>query len=126
MRTKSEKLERYKLAIDPFESAYSNNTVVHPTSGPGLGGRVRKIWRREKDIGIGAFGTVWLEKERSGESRAVKRVSRRAFKVDSSRELEILADLRGVSSNKVSVIRATLLMVNASAFKPLRAFYGLV
>jgi len=34
--------------------------------------RCTRIWRRQRSLGSGAYGTVWLEQRRSGKQRAIK------------------------------------------------------
>jgi hypothetical protein len=60
--------------------------------------RKEELWRRERYIGTGAFGTVWLEKfaTQNGEvqHRAVKEIKKSAQNsnaIDYSRELEAIA-----------------------------------
>lgn len=96
------RLDRYKLKTDfPDEQ-----TVVHTTIKSNLTARqrrieVKEIWKREKELGAGAFGSVWREKEKAGQLRAVKilpKVVLNAMRVDYVRELEVLVELSDVST----------------------------
>ena len=59
--------------------------------------RIRKeeIWSRERGLGGGAFGVVWLERctegERKGELRAVKQIQKLESSGEYYRELEAIA-----------------------------------
>lgn len=91
------KLNHYKL-----ETEFHEDHVVHTTYEWQLATRLRRVstWERGKRIGAGAFGSVWLEKEREGgKLRAVKRLPR-DFLPDAgfSQELLALVKLKVVSS----------------------------
>jgi hypothetical protein len=60
--------------------------------------RVDRKWRRDKKLGNGAFGVVWLEVEHNGEKRAVKEIkkSQMAPKFDYRKELLAMAKLSKV------------------------------
>jgi hypothetical protein len=69
--------------------------------------RVETIWYKEKDIGHGSFGEVWLEAQRDGgqmtATRAIKKIGKRrmkSFKIDYKRELYALAKLSRVGDVK--------------------------
>ena len=59
--------------------------------------RIEETWRRERELGNGTFGRVWLETcvsgTKTGEVRAVKEVSKNAAStaIDYGRELEAIA-----------------------------------
>lgn len=88
-------LERFKL-----NCAFDGNTVVHTSYKSDLRLRQRRVevkttWTKETELGSGAFGVVWREREKeSGELRAVKIVPKRLLNV---REVEALADLQDVN-----------------------------
>lgn len=100
MEARAAKLERYKLPTGLSEYAYSDNTVIHPAhSSDLLGGEesgVETRWKRQKEVGVGGFGTVWLEKNEGGELRAVKCLPTRIFRIDFLREVDAMAELRDV------------------------------
>ena len=58
-----------------------------------------KRWKRERELGRGGFGTVYLEQETEGQLRAVKIVQRRSEKkaVEYLREVLAMANLSRVS-----------------------------
>lgn len=99
---------QYKL-----QAEFRGDFVVHttyipsPTAvpyGAGVSERVTTRWRRERVIGAGGFGTVWLQKAEDGELRAVKIIPRPqpgTKSIDFSRELDTLAKLRKVSVQEV-------------------------
>jgi hypothetical protein len=65
--------------------------------------KVKKRWERDKKIGVGAFGRVWLEVVREGElvvsERAVKELGKdhlQACGIDFGRELLAMAKLSKV------------------------------
>jgi hypothetical protein len=65
--------------------------------------KVKKRWYRDKKIGVGAFGRVWLEVAREGEDiiseRAVKELGKdhlHASGIDFGRELLAMAKLSKV------------------------------
>lgn len=122
------KLERHKLSTESLGCAYTNNIVVHTAYSPNLSGNVAVVktkWKREKKVGAGGFGTIWLEREqRSGGVRAVKALSTRSFKLGFLREVEILADLRDVSLTEMVIL--TSLTPKFSVPSSLCAIYGLV
>lgn len=58
--------------------------------------RVKEVkqWSRERELGQGGFGDVWLEKEHGGQLRAVKEIRKRdedSNNIDYSRELLAMA-----------------------------------
>jgi hypothetical protein len=57
--------------------------------------RMEQAWRRERELGRGTFGQVWLERRISGpgaaDLRAVKSISKFGSAIDYSRELEAIA-----------------------------------
>src|SRR6266487_2764916 len=55
---------------------------------------VEKKWTKQRDLGYGAFGEVWLEKNQLGETRAVKAVKKNRYTdVDYYKELLAMAKL---------------------------------
>ena len=58
-----------------------------------------KRWRRERELGRGGFGTVYLEQETEGQLRAVKIVQKRSEKkaIEYLREVLAMANLSRVS-----------------------------
>ena len=64
--------------------------------------KVVKKWYRDRELGRGSFGTVFLERSERGEYRAVKEIARdrnSTVRIDYRRELmamAILAKVRGV------------------------------
>lgn len=83
----TEKLDLYKL-----DSTFEDETTVHTICLlAGMQAPRRSMlstrWKREKELGAGAFGVVWQEKEvASGELRAVKIIPRQKIN-----EHEVLA-----------------------------------
>ena len=51
-------------------------------------------WVREKELGRGSFGVVWLEKGTSGEQRGVKEVDKKYLPSDFDYKRELLAMAR--------------------------------
>lgn len=91
------KFDLYKL-----ETEFHDGYVVHTTDEWELATKRRKVstWERGEKIGAGAFGSVWLEKEREGgKLRAVKRLPR-DFLPDAgfSQELLALVKLKAAST----------------------------
>jgi Protein tyrosine and serine/threonine kinase len=86
-----------------LETTFSDKYTQHVYHVSGATPRQRKVrkeerWQREKHLGTGAFGSVWLEKfiTENGEvqHRAVKEIRKGAQKskaIDYSRELEAIA-----------------------------------
>lgn len=95
-RAKSE-IKRYRLPVK-FDGAY----IIHPVDddpdldNAWLGSKVEERWIQKGTIGKGGFGEVWLQEEKGGELRAVKRLAQVVQGVDYSRELVALATLRDV------------------------------
>lgn len=87
-------LERYK-----FRTTFDGDFIIHSMYRSDLRSRQRRVevktrWAREKELGSGAFGVVWREREEvSKELRAVKVVPRRMLNI---REVEALAELQDV------------------------------
>lgn len=92
---RTKRLERYKLAT-VFDG---DDTIIHTILKSNLQANLRQVkvtttWRRDKVLGAGAFGEVWLQvEERSGNLRAVKTIPTRQV---NSRELESLVELQDV------------------------------
>jgi serine/threonine protein kinase len=61
-----------------------------------------KRWKRERELGRGGFGTVYLEQDTEGQLRAVKIVQRRTDKkvVEYLREVLAMANLSRVSHGR--------------------------
>lgn len=98
------KLDQYKL-----QTEFRGNVVIHTTHKSNLAGQesaeVKETWRRDKELGAGAFGAVWREVEDGGELRALKILPKavlNSLKVDYMRELEALVELRDVSNWSIS------------------------
>lgn len=94
MSSNSSRLDRYKL-----RSEFTENSVTHRTIESNLGTRQRRIkvlttWVHERKLGSGAFGEVWLQREKiSGNLRAVKAISKTQLR---THELDALIDLQDV------------------------------
>jgi len=59
--------------------------------------KTEKRWTKERDLGFGGFGEVWLEKNQLGDTRAVKDVKKkRSAGVDYYKELLAMAKLSKV------------------------------
>jgi hypothetical protein len=89
----SDLIEHFKL-----ETQFLPEYVEHHLSDP-VHGNASQRWSRERILGQGGFGTVWLEEEKSGKLRAVKEVSKYAMEkssVDYQKELIALAKLSKV------------------------------
>lgn len=91
MSTISNEFNQYKLSTE-FSGGCWKHTITC-----GTGERIEK-WRKDKKLGKGGGGTVWLEKEESGILRAVKKVSKTKISM-SSRELLALIKLKEVSTS---------------------------
>lgn len=104
MASRTSRINRYKL-----NAIFNGDTVVHTTYKSDLGAKQRRVevkttWRREKELGSGAFGVVWREREEgSGELRAVKTVPRLQLNV---REMEALVELQDVSIRNMDPLPA--------------------
>jgi hypothetical protein len=56
-----------------------------------------KRWTKQEDLGCGTFGEVWLEKNQSGGTRAIKRVKKnKSIGIDYYKELLAMAKLSKV------------------------------
>lgn len=94
MSSNTSRLDRYKLNTE-----FAENTVTHRTIQSNSNMRQRRIevlttWVRERKLGAGAFGEVWLQKEKtSGNLRAVKAIARRDLR---TQEVDALIDLQDV------------------------------
>lgn len=92
-------LARYK-----FRTTFLQDCVEHITHTSDLQSRQRRVevktkWTREKELGSGAFGIVWKEREGiSKELRAVKIIPKRLLNI---REVEALAELQDVGLSPV-------------------------
>lgn len=94
MTSNSARLDRYKL-----QSTLTNNSVIHRTIQSDLGNAIRRIevltkWAYGRKLGAGAFGEVFLQRERiSGRLRAVKAITRNKVRLH---EMDALSDLQDV------------------------------
>ena len=71
--------------IDYFQSPvrFTNSYTEHPCRVTDVSRGIRNVihvqrWSRQKELGRGGFGTVYLESERGGLLRAVKEVPKRS------------------------------------------------
>lgn len=83
--------------MDPGTTAHTEDQLdVTRTSGQ-TGGRVETRWKKESQVGSGAFASVWRERNQStGELRAVKRISKAdllSCSIDPVNELGVMAAL---------------------------------
>lgn len=100
------RIDEYKLEtiFNDDDTVSHNNRKFGPVSNPGSDDAligVRTTWKRDKELGIGGFGEVWLEKETGGEFRAVKTITKfilRSSKIDYERELQVLVKVKDVQS----------------------------
>lgn len=95
------KLDRFKV-----ETEFGDGYVVHTAYEWEFSSRKSKgssTWWEVKEIGAGAFGSVWLEKEEpGGKLRAVKRLQRSSMaKTGFSQELLALITLTDVSASEI-------------------------
>lgn len=109
------KLDRFKV-----ETEFGDGFVVHTTYEWEFSSRQLKgstTWREVKEIGAGAFGSVWLEKEEpGGKLRAVKRLQRSTIaRTGFSQELLALITLTDVSVPVMSAYRAKVSSTNTSS-----------
>lgn len=97
MSSKISTVDQYKLDVTFLDEA-----VVHTTRlvGAECIASPTTTWRREKKLGAGGFGVVWLEREQgSAQLRAVKVISKLQLNL---REVEAMVELRDVSGCEVS------------------------
>lgn len=92
-----------RLDSSKLETKFEQDYVVHTTyEWELLEMRRQKIskWKKERVIGAGASGDVWLEKEEDGRQlRAVKKLSRRSPpKAELSQEVLVLAKVKEASA----------------------------
>ena len=84
-----------------FFSDHVRHTTFHSDAARGMRRvEVVKDWYREREIGRGSFGTVFLEKSENGEYRAVKDIAKKRNSriiIDYRRELKAMATLAKVS-----------------------------
>lgn len=96
------KLDNYKL-----ETEFGEDHVIHTTYEWELSTRwpTVSVWRQEKKIGFGAFGSVSLQKEEGrGQPRAVKKISRDLLpEAGFFNELIALTKLKDASAPGVTV-----------------------
>lgn len=96
--------ERYKLP-----SVFHGDTVVHTTYTSDLNAGQRRVkvktsWKREKELGSGAFGVVWRQREAGGKLRAVKIISKLHLNL---REVEALIQLQDVGHHPACSVYPT-------------------
>lgn len=100
MATSVPKLDFYKL-----ETVFGEDYVAHTTYKWELSTKKKKVvsvWKEEKKIGAGGFGSVWLQRENGGQLRAVKRLSRDTLpETGFSQELLALVKLKDASLPRV-------------------------
>jgi hypothetical protein len=103
-------IEHFKLDAQIYgDHTLHTEYVSDPTRGMRKA-RVEKRWYKERHIGRGGFGDVWLEVQKEGDQataeRAVKRIQKRrmeAMEIDYKRELLALAKLSRVGSVKMNI-----------------------
>jgi hypothetical protein len=106
METGVDLVDRFKLNTN-FYSDFTEHW--HHVSDPARGIRKDTVftqWSRVKDIGRGAFGTVYLEKAGCGSLRAVKELRKhghRSKTIDYLRELLAMAYFSMVRATRCSV-----------------------
>ena len=93
----------HKLDTEFFSGHVRHTTFHSDTSQGRRRAPVVKDWYRDREIGRGSFGTVFLERSEGGESRAVKDIaknknSRVAIDYRKELEIEILAKVRDMDS----------------------------
>lgn len=99
-------LARYK-----FQTTFDNDSVEHTTHRSDVRSKQRRVvvktrWTREKELGSGAFGIVWREREKeSKELRAVKIIPKRLLNL---REVEALTELQDVGGPSPLMLRDSL------------------
>jgi hypothetical protein len=108
----SDLIEHFKL-----DAQVHNDHTVHIEPARGMRrAKIEKKWYREKYLGHGAFGDVWLEAQRDADhvtKRAVKLIQKRRMQtvgIDYRRELLALAKLsrvRTIEMNSDVVARLT-------------------
>ena len=100
------------IGYHKLDTTFYTNHVQHITlrSDASQGKRrVKEVnsWYRDREIGRGSFGTVFLERSQKGEYRAVKVIAKdmnSTRRIDSRRELmamAILAKVRGKAPSNV-------------------------
>lgn len=87
------------LARWKYHTTFDGDSIEHTTRTSDLRSRQRRVevktrWTREKELGSGAFGVVWREREgTSKDLRAVKIIPKGRLNL---REVEVLAELQDV------------------------------
>lgn len=107
MSTQSDLIDYFKLNAVYNPDTKSTREVTQTSDRTQFERQVTvvKKWRRStKRLGCGAFGTVWLEHNHEGESRAVKEIPKGTpttpLSIDYRRELLALGRLSKVSSQR--------------------------
>lgn len=99
-------IDPLKLSASKLETTFEGDDVVVHTSYEADRAVKRRMvevksrWKRIRELGSGTFGVVWLEEKEGGGKRAVKSLFRQlmsAQKIDYSRELQALVELREVN-----------------------------
>lgn len=83
------RFNQYKLDTK-FRKSYYKHTIACES-----GVRTER-WGKVRIIGRGAFAHVWLVEEERGTLRALKKISKANIRIDHSRELLALVELRAV------------------------------
>lgn len=94
MNSTQDLIEHFRLEVE-FRSEYTKHTFYRSDRAQGRRKeKVEEAWRRERQLGQGASGAVWLERERhSNSERAVKAIRKSEGLLSSVKyyEKEILA-----------------------------------
>lgn len=84
----------HKLDTEFFSGHVQHTTFRSDVLGGRRRVRVVKKWYRDREIGRGSFGTVFLERSEEGENRAVKDIAKnKNINIDYKRELIAMAIL---------------------------------
>ena len=85
-----------------FFTGHVQHTIVRSDASQGrCRAKVVKKWYRDRELGRGSFGTVFLERSEKGEHRAVKEIAKdgnSAITIDYRRELMAMASLAKVQA----------------------------
>ena len=89
-----------------FFAGHVQHTTFHSDAAKGKR-RVKEVksWYRNREIGRGSFGTVFLERSERGEYRAVKEIAKdkgSRIKIDYRRELMAMAILGKVRHGEIA------------------------
>ena len=99
------------ISYHRLDTTFFDGHVQHATfhSDTALGQRRVKVlenWYRDRELGRGTFGTVYLERSGKGELRAVKEIAKdrnSQIGIDYKRELAAMAILRQVRDTEGSI-----------------------